>query len=752
MFERLGAFIHEHRYATLFAAIAYLVLAGALLVRGGRLGAARIAGLEADRATELVDRVTGRREETTFVVVLRSDALSPKDAAFAEAMTKALEPLRADPAVESVTSSDDAPTFMIERLRNHDAHAALALVTLKGDAQEALDAYPAVRQKLRSDTLSLVCTGHIPFLDDLARTLQHDLIRAEILSLPLALLVLLLVFRTAVAAALPVGVGGLAVTCGIAIVLSLSRVMPIAQYTVNVCSLIGFGVAIDYSLFLVSRYREELAVGRSERDALIGAMGTAGRAVAFSGLAVGAGLAGLFFFEGSYLSVMGLGGSIVVVLAVVFALTLLPALLAILGPRIHLGRIPGVKATREPGGFWKKTARWVMRRPVLVLIATLGLLLPMAAPAARMRLAAADATVLPDSTEARRGAETLDALFPTLGSARIAIAVRFPSAPVLTRERASALYDLSQRVARIPGISRVESIVDRPPSPPEDGQDGGDETESEPPSKDELLDTLVDPSEMAAPLVEEAKKLTVKADVTVLFALLTPEASKSTEAAERVVRAIRTERSVGDGELVVGGKAARDVDATHFLVSRAPKAVAFVVGVTFLVLLVLLRSIVLPLKAVFMNALSIGATFGALVWIFQDGHLFAAEARPLEPTLPVLLFCVSFGLSMDYEVLMLARMKEAWERTGDNGIAVEEGLQSTAGLITSAAAIMIAVFGAFALARIVLLQATGTGLALAVALDATLVRALLVPATMRLFGRVNWWSPKWMRGRSAPPH
>ena len=739
MFERLGAFIYKHRYLTLVAAIVYLALAGLLLARGGRLGAARIAGLEADRATELADRVTGRREETTFVVVFRSETLAPTDAAFGEAMNAALAPLRADPAVEAVTSPEDAPTFMIERLRNRDAKAALALVSLKGSAQEALDAYPAVRAKLHGGALSVVCTGHIPYLDGLARVLQHDLIRAELLSLPLALLVLLLVFRTAVSATLPVGVGGLAVTCGIAIVLSLSRTMPIAQYTVNVCSLIGFGVAIDYSLFLVSRYREELAKGRSERDALVNAMGTAGRAVAFSGLAVGAGLAGLFFFEGSYLSVMGLGGSIVVLLAVAFALTLLPALLAILGPRIHLGRIPGVNATREPGRFWKITARWVMRRPLLVLVGTLGLLLPMAAPAARMRLAAADATVLPSDTEARRGAETLDALFPSLGSARIAVAVRFPSAPVLTRERASALYDLSQRIAKIPGIARVESIVDRPPQPGDD--------EDEPPSKEELIDTLVDPSEMAAPLVEEAKKLTVNDDVTVLFALLTPEAARSAEAAERVVHAIRSDRRVGDGELLVGGKAARDVDATHFLVSRAPRAAGFVVGVTFLVLLVLLRSIVLPIKAVFMNALSIGATFGALVWIFQDGHLFAAEARPLEPTLPVLLFCVSFGLSMDYEVLMLARMKESWERTGDNGAAVEDGLQNTAGLITSAAAIMIAVFGAFALARIVLLQATGTGLALAVALDATLVRALLVPATMRLFGRANWWCPRWMRGR-----
>jgi putative drug exporter of the RND superfamily len=746
MFERLGAFIYANKYLTLVAAIVNLVLASALLVRGGHLGAARIAGLEADRAVVLADGVTGRREETTFAVVFRSDTIPPSDARFRAAMTAALAPLRGDPGVESITSPDEASTFLIERLRNEKAHAALALVTLRGSAQEALDAYPSIRRKISPASapgpsdITIVCTGQIPYLHDLADVLQHDLIRAEVLSLPLALLVLLLVFRTAVAAALPVVVGGLAVICGVAIVLSLSRVMPIAQYTVNVCSLIGFGVAIDYSLFLVSRYREELAAGLSERDALIRSMGTAGRSVAFSGVAVFAGLAGLFFFEGSYLSVMGLGGSIVVGLAVIFALTLLPALLAILGPRIHRGRLPGVKATREPGRFWSLTARWVMRRPLVVLVPTLGLLLFLAAPAARMRLAAADATVLPTTAEARQAMDVLDTAFPTLGSARIAIVAKFPSAPVLTDARASALWELSHRIAKIPGIARVESIVDRPPA--EEGD--------EPPSKEDLLETLVHPSEIAAPLVEEAKKLTVKDDVTVLFAVLDPSTVRSAAASERVVKAIRSEREVADGEILVGGKAARDVDATHFLVSRAPRAAAFVVGITFVVILVLLRSIVLPIKAVLMNALSISATFGALVWVFQDGHLLVAQGRPLEPTLPVLLFCVSFGLSMDYEVLMLARMKEGWERTGDNETAVEEGLENTAGLITSAAAIMIAVFGAFALARIVLLQATGTALALAVALDATLVRALLVPATMRLFGRANWWAPRWPRSSGKP--
>ena len=268
-------------------------------------------------------------------------------------------------------------------------------------------------------------------------------------------------------------------------------------------------------------------------------------------------------------------------------------------------------------------------------------------------------------------------------------------------------------IASLPHVVRVESIVD-----PERGRAADDV-----PSKEELRDILTNPSELARPLVEQGAKLVVKDDTTVLHVV--SDVAPDSAAAEELVRAIRSVRTVGDGTLEVGGQAAYDVDATSFLRSRVPYALAFVVGATFIVVLVLLRSVLLPFKAVFMNALSISASFGALVWIFQDGHLFVSEGHPLDPSLPVLLFCVSFGLSMDYEVLMLVRMKEVYEQTGDNEAAVARGLENTAGLITSAAAIMVSVFVAFSLARVVVLQATGVGMALAIALDATLVRALL---------------------------
>jgi RND superfamily putative drug exporter len=746
MYVSLGGFIQRRPWLTLIASLVFLTASLLVVLRGGRLAGAGISGLESDRAQSVVDAIAGRTEETTIAVVFQSSELAPTDVEFIAAMRRALAPLRDDPRVASVTTPDEAPPAMTSRLQSRDTRTSLAFVAMRGQLEDGLSAWPELRKKIASDRLSITCTGKIPFLADLAGVLEHDLVRAELISMPLALLVLLLVFRTVTAATLPVGVGGLAVLGGIAIVLGLSHVVEVSQYTVNICSLIGFGVAIDYSLFIVSRYREELAEGASLHHALLRALDTAGRAVTFSGLAVATGLMGLLFFRGSYLAVMGIGGAIVVALAVVFALTVLPALLVVLGPRINRGKLPGVSTLRKRGKFWHGVAVAVMRRPLAVLVPTLVALLALAVPALHMRVAASDARMLPAGTEARRGYETLVRSFPDLAATRVIVAVRFPGGPVLTPARVDALWDLSHRLAKLPHVLRVESIVD-----PEPKQGPFDDPDAEQAAREELRDTLTNPSDIARPLVEQGAKLVVKDDTTVLYVL--SDAAPATEAADRLVEAIRTQRTVADGVIEVGGQAAYDVDATRFLLARAPYAFAFVVGATFIVVLVLLRSVLLPFKAVFMNALSISASFGALVWIFQDAHLFVAEGRPLDPSLPVLLFCISFGLSMDYEVLMLVRMKELYDQTGDNEEAVAVGLERTAGLITSAAAVMVSVFIAFALARVAVLQATGVGMALAITLDATLVRALLVPATMRLLGHLNWWAPAWMRpSRRAHEH
>jgi RND superfamily putative drug exporter len=699
MFESLGAIVFRFRWLVLVASAAFLALAVTVLVRGGSLTSGVIHGLEAEKAQQVLDSATGRPAATTFVVVLHADGLDARDPAFVDAARAALAPLRDDPHVLSVIQPEVLPAPLASAMVDGLGGTEIAFVSLRGDFREALRDYPTVRNRLRSERVTIDCTGTVPFMYDLDRTLEHDLLRAEAVSLPLALFVLLFVFRTVTAAALPVGVGGLAVVGGIALVTALSNVADIAQYTINVCSLIGTGVSIDYSLFIVSRYREELAAGRGLREALVRAMGTAGRVVGFSGVAVATGLAGLLFFDGSYLRAMGIGGVIVVALGVVFALTFLPALLAVLGLRIHTGRLPRPKPRME--GLWHRTAVRVMRRPLLFLLPTLALLLVMGVPFFHLRLAISDVRVLPNDVEARRGYELLRAHFPDQAANRIAIAVNFPSAPAtaasVLAERAAAVDALAARIAAFPAVRRVEraSTDPRIPAPP---------------------------------------------DAVALYAI--SDTRPESDEARAIVRALRTNRRVGVGTLLVGGATATDVDVTNYIAARVPKAVALVVGATVLIVFLFLGSVLLPLKAVVMNFVSIAGSFGALVWVFQDGHLFVREPRPVEPSIPILLFCVLFGLSMDYEVLMLSRMKESWEETHDNTHAVADGLEKTAGLITSAAAIMVSVFGAFALARVVLIKAVGLGMALAVAVDATMVRVLLVPATMRLFGHLNWWAPE----------
>lgn len=726
-----GAFIHRRKKQVLILTGAFLVLSIALLVRGGALTGGKIDGLEAERAQSVADQVLGRRSDTSLLVVVRParPGVHVDDDVFVAALNQAVAPLRSDPRVLGVTTPAEAPPLMAPRMVNRRTDSVLIFVALRGEVRDALETYPDVRRKLHSDALSFRVTGQLAFMHDLDETLESDLLFAELISLPLALLVLLWVFRTPLAALLPVGVGALAVLGGIAFITALSRVVDVAQYAINVSSLVGLGVAIDYSLFMVSRFREELARGLTESEALGRTMDTAGRVVAFSGVAVGTGMAGLFFFRGSYLWALGLGGSTVVLLAVVFALTFLPALLALFGRRL-VERRP---RPASDGGPWHAVAVWVMRRPLAVMIPTLGLLLAMGLPFFHLRVTAADVRVLSPRVEARDGYEQLRADFPDLAATRIEVAVRFPSAPTLSAERVGALFDLSRRISALPHVRRVESIVDS-----ERAQDGAaDQQVDFEAQKRQLQAVLVNPPPMAALLVEEAKRLTVGDKVAVLH-VITDRAPESPEA-HAIVRAIRAERRVGDGALEVGGATANDIDSAAFITARIPRAVGFVMGVTALILFLLLRSLLLPIKALIMNALSVLASLGALVYVYQDGHLFVSEPRPLEPSLPILLFCVLFGVSMDYEVLMLARMKEAYETSRDNTGAVAIGLARSAGLITSAAAIMVVVFSAFSFSRVVLVQSVGVGMALAVALDATVVRALLVPATMRLFGHLNWW-------------
>ncbi len=732
MFEAWGRWVYAHRRAVLAVSAAFLLASLAALFVGGRLTTGRIHGIEGDTAAELVDRELPQAGASGLTVVFAHPDWTTDDPRFQDAVRASLAPLRRHPSVLRVRSPFDEDVAPVEAstMQSLDSHHAIATVALHHEATLDTRGYPALRQSIGTGPLTVTVTGVGAFRADLDAVLQRDLERAEVLSAPLTLIVLLAVFGSVVAALLPAGVGALAVAAGVAAVMLLSRRMEVAQYAINIVSLVGLGVAIDYSLFMVNRFREELAAGRPVEDAVARTVSTAGRAVAFSGIAVVIGLSGLFFFRGSYLASLGLGGTLVVAFAALYALTFLPALLSVLGPNVNRGRI-GSLGKDDGGGsrFWRPLATWVMRRPIWVLLPTLTLLLVLGHPFLKLKLSIPDMNVLPASTETRRGNALLTEHFAERAANRVVMVARFPGAPLARRERVLALRALSLRAASIPGVDHVESLVDLDPSLEPDG----------------IADVVMDPAQRT-----EGHQLflrdTVGAHIVVLSAIT--DAAPASEAARSIVRAVRTQRQVSDGELLVTGQTAMDLDTASYLRARVGVAITFVVVMTMLVLLLLLGSVALPIKAVLMNLLSITGSFGALVWIFQQGHLqrvLKFTPGPIDPSLPIVMFCATFGLSMDYEVLMLTRMQEEYARHGDNSRAVAGGLERSGRLVTSAAAIMVAVFSAFAMADIILLKALGVGMAIAVALDATVVRVLVVPATMRLLGDWNWWAPAFIQ-------
>jgi RND superfamily putative drug exporter len=688
-----------------------LALSGVLVAQGGDLrNPETIPTTESGRASRLLSdelpRPSGPPPGASFTLVMRSDTLAVADPAYRQAVTDALAPLRADPRVASIRTYYDTPSPQ-SGLLSRDGHGMLAFVGLKEPRSIAEAYFEDLRGLVRSDRLTILATGGLPINRDFEVILDRDLQRAELVSLPVALILMLIVFGTVVGALVPLGVGLLAIVGGLGGVFLLTRFTDVSTYALNIVTLIGLGTSIDYSLFVVARFREELAGGASREDALARSMATAGRAVVFSGLTVAIGLSGLLFFEGTFLASLGLAGAIVVAIAVLYALTFLPAVLAILGPRVNAWRLLLPRRAQAGKGVWHSIATAVMRRPLLVLVPTVAFVLAAGSPFLQIRLANADTTALPPQSESRRGYDMLVRDFPGQEQSGMTIVVYFADGAPLRAGRDAEVYELSRKIAALPDVLSVSAPFD----------DAG--------------------------RVLPAAAATATGPHIVVMRAVTARPGAS-DAARDLVRAIRALSDPAGGVVLVSGQSASDIDTIDFIATHAIRAVVFIVVLTLVALFLLLGSVVLPFKAVLVNLLSISASFGAMTWVFVEGHLsglmnFTPQA--LDPSVPVILFCIVFGLSMDYEVLLLSRIQEEYRRTQDNTRAVAEGLERSGRLITAAAAIMVAVFTGFALADVVIIKSIGLGMAAAVALDATLVRALIVPAAMRLLGDLNWWAP-----------
>jgi RND superfamily putative drug exporter len=742
LLARWGRLVYRVRWTVL--ALSALSLCASLWVIhvGGQLDPPDIpAETESGRARRLLEKELPG-QPPSFSLIFSSQTQQALDPTFRDEVERALAPLRRDPRVARLRTAYDPPGPLPAAvpLISRDGRRTLVMVELRGTAAGFAslefsglppDLYPALRGLVHAETLDVVSVGNVALNHDFTEVARKDLGRVEMLILPAVAVLLLLVFGSVVAAALPLAVGALAMTGAMATTLMLARFVSVSIYAPNIVSMIGLGVAIDYSLFVVSRFREEIRE-RAPAEALARTVATAGRAILFSGLTVAIGLLGMLFLGLGNLGSMGWAGTSVVTLAVVYGLTTLPALLAVLGPRVNALRVPFLHSERSGDGFWHRLAATVMAHPWRVFVPVVGLLLLFGLPFLHLRVGSGDATSLPPEAESRRGDELLRREFPGGDANRVVVVLDAGHASPLDAGRVTQTYAFSRWLAGRPHVQRVDSFVDLHPS----------------------LDLATYQQMVALPPAQrppelvEALRHTLGDHAAMLVA--TTNLRPTSDEARALVRDIRKAHPPYDGEVLVTGQTAFDLDFIGLVIRHAPFAIGLVVVVTYVVLFLLLDSVLLPLKAIVMNLLSITASYGALVWIFQDGHLSTwldFTPGPIQTATPLIMFCLVFGLSMDYEVLLLSRVREEYERSGDNACAVVVGLERTGRLITGAAAIMATVFFGFGLARSVIIQAVGVGIGVAVVVDATIVRTLLVPATMRLLGRWNWWRPAWLAVR-----
>ena len=747
-FERLGRFTYRRRWWVL-AAWALLVLV-AIPFAPRAPGALRAGGfslddLESARARATLVQELGVPPSALVLVYEATGTAVVGDPAFEAAVRRATADVATAPYVRGVASHLLAAVQV-----SADRRVAYDVVLLDIAPDDSPAALPGIEAALRTAPgVSVTLAGGPAFYGDIQKVSEADLHRAELVSLPLAAIALLLVFGSVIAAGVPLVIGGAAVVTALAVIFGLASVTPMSIFVLNLATLLGLGLGVDYSLLMLSRFREELARRTApgmpaDAEAVEAAVrvtvATAGRAVFFSGLTVLLGLLGLVLFEFMILRSVGIAGALVVGIAVAAALTLQPALLAVLGSRVDALAIRKVRPDPGTEGAWARLARRVMRHPLRVFVPMLALLLVLGTPFLHVRFNSPDATILPESVPSRASYETLVRNFGEGPFAPLTLAVR-TTGPTTDPANIARLFDYSRRLAADPRVTRVDSLVD---VDPRIGL-----------AQYQLL--YASPGGPPDRFTATALAATTKGNLTAFT--VTTAYGPNRDEARALVRDLRDPTSAlappPGVRVLVGGGAADVRDTVSRIAADFPRTGLFIVITTYLVLFLLLRSVWLPLKAIVMNTLSITAAFGALVWVFQDGNLSQLLGfQPLgfvETTLPVILFCVLFGLSMDYEVFLLTRMKEAWERTGDNTEAVAQGLERSGRIVTSAALIVVVVAGSFVFADIVLIKALGLGVALAVAIDATIVRALLVPATMRLLGTWNWWLParlaRLLRGR-----
>ena len=693
MFASWGAFVYRRRRWVL--ALVVLATVGSGLFGLGLFDRLSQGGFDdpasqSSQAARVVQQNFGRTGGDVLAVYTAPEGKRIDDPAIAGRIRDRLAALPPD-HVAAVTS---LWTTAAPQLIDRSGTRGLAVVTLVGDSDSAvLNSFAKVKQDFNVDGVQVALAGSAPVGTEVNERTAADLTRAESVSMPVVLVLLLFIFGGLIAASLPLVVGVLTIFGSIGVLRLLSLAVPVNSFAVNVVTLIGLGLAIDYGLFTVSRFREELAAGRSTSAAVSRTVATAGRTVLVSATLLAVAMSGLLLFPQDFLKSLGYGGMAAVGMAALIALTVLPAILAMLGPRIDFLSVPG-RSRRRVGdarldGVWGRLAGWVMRRPALVAVPIVLVFAALIVPLGGARFGDVNERALPEDSPARTATELVNAQFPALTAEKATL--------VISGANPQQLATIAANAGTVRG--------------------GG---KAQPEQSDAAVTVL------SVPLGDNGNGAPTR---------------------QEVVQELRALPSPPGTTLLVGGKTAASMDSLAALTATLPWMVLLLVSATFVLMFLAFGSVVLPLKAVLMSALGLGSTLGVLTWIFSDGHLaglVGITPGPMEAGVMVLMAAIVFGLSTDYETFLLSRMVESRAKGASTRAAVRAGIAQTGGVISAAALLLVVVTGAFAFSDVATMRFLGLGLIFALALDATVVRLMLVPAVIALLGDVTWWAPKWM--------
>ncbi|MDF2958887.1 MAG: putative superfamily drug exporter [Paenibacillus sp.] len=717
--RRLGRFILQWRRAVLISGILLFVLSGVLGAGAvGKLSLSRfeVPGSESVKARELLHEQfkSGSPNLILMVTAKQGTVDSPE---VTEAGLALMKELAAEPLVEetaSYWSRSSTPT-----LRSDDSRQALIIARLYGGPTEVRNALAATSPKFtrENNAVKVAVGGQEEIFRQAGEFARQDFVRAELIILPVVLLLLILLYRRFLTALLTLLIGLFSMLATLAALRGVVEFTMVSTFALNLTLVMGLGLGIDYSLFIITRFREELAKGKAVPEAVVRTVETAGKTVAFSGITVAVSLSMLLLFPFPFLRSFAYSGVLVVISGVIGSVVFLPAALALLGVRAarRPSRRSGAAANTAAAsntGMWYRIAMGVMRKPFITGGIALMILLVLGSPILGLRFGLPDDRVLPSSASSRQVQEDVRSGFASEETDTIqAVAVNIGNPAGKRAEIERYAVELS----RVPGINKVDSWV---------GSFVNGQKTMEP---DAGSERFVNPTGTWFAAIPSGKAL--EADVTSMVS---------------AVRAVPAPFGV-----MIGGYPAELSDYRVLLLERIPLVLVLILSVTFVILFLMSGSLLIPLKATILNILSLSVMFGALVWIFQEGHLsgllqFTATGT-LEPSIPILMFCIAYGLSMDYEVFIMSRIKEEYERTGDNTQAVAAGIQRSGPLVSSAAAILAFTFATYGTGGVVYLKMLGIGMMLAVLVDATLIRAVLVPALMRLAGKANWWAPEPLR-------